>query len=398
MKQNSAPRATITISATAALLALAACAAEPEHQEPSYEPKPQTVERQAPETDSEGLRLPHQLEEAPLLKPGWDSPPQQASGVYLAPGETEGILTFTAVDTDGTILWQAERPLSCTGFTLTNTGTQDLAVLTDLEPAEDSFGATTATAYNLETGEHVWGPVEVPGPHQGPGLVFASPPEEHFGDLGPKVVLDPATGEVLYDEDNDTTAVIGEYHGTILVSDDGEIRAYTTPDQDHPWSLRLTDLGWPSEQIYSADSTNPGSLTAALIGPETDRQALVDLGTGEIIADELRDAVQDPTSGTWITLGEDLSGYDESGEQIFTAPDAEDLRIEGVGGVLVYLGTTDDRIQVHNVISGDVAQAYDPEEPGIIATPTYVSELGAAAVEYIDGYLFAPAAETPGGR
>lgn len=162
MKNNSAPRITITASATAALLALAACTSEPEHQEPNYEPSPQTVESQVAEAEDQDLRLPYQLEEAPLLDPVWDSPPQQAGGIYLAPGETDGILTFTALDTDGIVLWQAERPLSCTGFAITNDGTQDLAVLTDLEPNEDSFGTTTATAYNLKTGEHLWGPSRYP--------------------------------------------------------------------------------------------------------------------------------------------------------------------------------------------------------------------------------------------
>ncbi|WP_300345799.1 hypothetical protein [Nesterenkonia sp.] len=396
MKNNTAPRIMITAPAIAALLALAACTSDSERQEPNYKPAPQTVESQAPEADDQDLRLPYQLEELPLLDPGWASPPQQAGGIYLAPGETNGTLTFTAIDTDGTILWQAERPLSCAGFTLTNDGTQDLAVLTDLEPDEDSFGATTATAYNLETGEQVWGPVEVPGPHQGPGLVFAAPPEEHFGDLGPKVVLDPATGEALYDEDADSnTNVIGEYHGTVLVAEDEQIHAYSSPAQDLEWSLSLSDNGWPRDQVYGADSTNSGFLTGALIGVEADNQTLVDLTTGEIIANDLRDAAQDPTTGTWIALGEDLAGYDETGEQIFTNPDAEDLQtIEGIGGVMVYLRTSDGRIQVHNVVSGDVAQAYDPEGQGIIATPTYISEVGAAVVKYTDGYLFTPITET----
>lgn len=191
--------------------------------------------------------------------------------------------------------------------------------------------------------------------------------------------------------------MIGEYHGTTLVAEDDEVQAYSTPDQDHLWSLPLADLGWPSEQIYSADSTNPGSLTAALIGPETDDQTLVELDTGEIIAEELREAAQDPTTGTWITLGGELAGYDETGEQLFTNPDAEDLQtIEGVGGVMVYLRTADDRIQVHNVVSGDIAQAYDPEGQGTVAAPTYISEVGAAVVRYTDGYLFAPITETTG--
>lgn len=195
-----------------------------------YDPEPQALDERLPEAETDDdAQLPTQLAGQTLLETGWGTPPQEADGVFLAPGDSGGKLTFTTVDSEGTALWEAERPLSCTGFTLTTDDQQPLAVLTDIEEdAEGSpLGEPTVTAYDLHTGEEVWGPVEVPGPHQGPGMVFAAPPQQSLGDLGPAVVLHPATGEILFDErEDESLQVLGEHHGTILVAEDDQLRAY----------------------------------------------------------------------------------------------------------------------------------------------------------------------------
>lgn len=53
------------------------------------------------------------------MDPGWDTTPQHADGVYLAAGERDGVLEFTAVDAHGDVLWAAQRPASCTRFAVT---------------------------------------------------------------------------------------------------------------------------------------------------------------------------------------------------------------------------------------------------------------------------------------
>lgn len=153
------------------------------------------------------MRLPTSFEELAVLDPGWDTDAQYADGVYLAAGEHDGVLEFTSVDVHGRVLWAVQRPASCTGFAVTTDADgRALAVLGDLQTSSDALAATTASAYDLTTGEHVWGPVEVRGPYQGPGLVFAAPPEGFMGETGPRVALDPTT--TLAGEDR--TALIAQ--------------------------------------------------------------------------------------------------------------------------------------------------------------------------------------------
>lgn len=381
-------------------LAVAACvpggqdgAAE---ETPPYEPEPVQIDEAAPQAEQGRLRLPRQLQGLGLRDPGWDSPPRTADGVFLAPGETDGVLTFSAVDASGTILWQAERPVSCTGFTITSTGDRSLAVLTDRADGE-GFGATTATAYDLLSGEKVWGPVEVPGPHQGPGTVFAPPPEGAMGESGPGVVLDPSTGEVLVDERGDAAPrIVGEYRGTVLTAEDGRLQARRAAESGTLWNVELSELGWGAGTVDGRRSATPDAQTAALIGVASDDAALIDLDSGDVIADDLRDAAEDPTSGTWITLGEDLAGYDSSGRRLFTHADASGLEIAGIGGVLVYLRSDQDRLQIHNVTTGAVGSAYDAEEEGTTAVPRHISVRGTGVVRSTYGYLLAPSDQSGG--
>lgn len=378
----------------AAVVLLAGCSAPDKEtigeEAPDYEPKPIEVNEPVPAAEAGQLRLPYQLQNAELLDPGWDTAPKFADGAYLAPAETGGVLTFTAADAEGETLWQAERPMACSGFTLTSDGDQALAILTDLKTQEGGFGPSTATAYDLHTGEEVWGPVEVPGPHQGPGTVFAAPPEEQMGEVGPKTVLDPATGEVIADETTDDLHVIGEYHGTVLIADDTALHAYQGNADTPEWSLSLGEDGWDAETLFSQGATSIAPLSAALIGIEADDLSLIDLETGDPIAEGLRDAAQEPTTGTWITLGEDFAAYDETGQQLFSRDEGEDMQLESAGAVIAYLRTEAGQVQAHNAITGDIAQAYDPAGEGPPIVPLQISATGTAVVQSEQGVLLAP--------
>lgn len=396
--------------AAAALLAgglLAACSSPqdsgPGESAPSeqaaaveYDPQPQVLDEPLPEADAGDAQLPTQFTGRALLETDWGTPPQEADGVFLAPGDTGGKLTFTAVDSEGIALWEAERPLSCTGFTLTTDEDQTLAILSDIdENAEGSpLGAPTVTAYDLHTGEEVWGPVEVPGPHQGPGMLFAAPPEESFGELGPAVVLDPATGEILFDErDDEELRVLGEHHSTVLVAEEDELRGYSAGAADPEWAVALTDLGWQDEPLRATAGQNSGQVTAMLIGPSADDRALVDLQSGQMLGESLREAGQDPSSGTWLTLGDDLTGIDPDGVELFSAELDEDMSVEIVGGVLAYLRGAD-QLHIYNVVTGDQAHAYEPGGEGPLAVPTHITGTGVGALE-IEDRLFLAAAEGP---
>ncbi|MGO1833428.1 MAG: hypothetical protein ACTH0C_02025, partial [Actinomycetaceae bacterium] len=200
-------------AAVIAALVLVACGSEPE-----VDREPRSAAHAPAEVDTEGLRMPLILGDAVLHDPGWSSAPQEHDGVYLAPATGSGTLEFRAVDSDGEALWTAERPLSCTGFTVsTGPDGEPIAVLTDTGTTDDTFAGVTATAYDLVTGAEVWGPVDVPGPYQGPGLVFAAPPEGPMGDTGRRTALDPRTGDPSVTEgEDDVDRVIGEYGGIVL--------------------------------------------------------------------------------------------------------------------------------------------------------------------------------------
>lgn len=144
------------------------------------------------------------------------------------------------------------------------------------------MAATTATALDLTTGEQIWGPVDVPGPYQGPGLVFAAPPEGFMGQTGPRVALDPTTGQVAAAESD--------------ILDAAGLHAYDADNQSL-WSLSVHD----------------------------------------------------------------------------------ETTITAIGGVFLYV-REGGAIRVHNVVTGDVAQAYEPDGQGTIIVPSHITVNGAAVL------------------
>ncbi len=95
-------RSSLALAAVAALLVTGCGASEPE---PVRDPYP--VDGSLPVVDTSGLQLPTPFEELEVVDPGWTSTPQYADGVYLAAGERDGVLEFTAVDVYGDVLWAA---------------------------------------------------------------------------------------------------------------------------------------------------------------------------------------------------------------------------------------------------------------------------------------------------
>ena len=96
---------------------------------------------------------------------------QEADDVFLSLHEAESDLEFRAVDSDGTILWSAKRPRVCSGFLVSDSADGPVAVLMDQQSGSSGSLKTTASGFDLHTGENLWGPVEVPGPLLGSGLV-----------------------------------------------------------------------------------------------------------------------------------------------------------------------------------------------------------------------------------
>ncbi|PRZ11867.1 hypothetical protein [Nesterenkonia sandarakina] len=383
-------RARITTLFGVLALSLGACSAEqsqdPTSQEKSappsvsIDPDPVRGESAAQDADLDDVHLPVHLTDLVSVDPQWDTPPQVHDGVFLAPGEQDGRLVFSAVAADGTVLWTAERPLSCSGFAMTSAGDRPLAVLTDLtDPGESakSLGTTTATAYDLHTGEEVWGPVDVPGPHQGPGLVFAERGDEPLGGTGTRVALDAETGERVGGEAD----VIGEFYGTVVVTDDGDLAASTNGSSGDQWRVPAGDAmaGLDPEALISP-ATNRLPPGSALIGSTEDGYGLWDLDEGEILEPDLDDAMFDLMTQTWIALrDETLIGLDLGGEELWSADLGDEPQLLSAGGVMTYVLTEGTDLDIYNTVTGNDARVYDPLEEGETAIPLAFTE-GAATV------------------
>src|SRR5699024_8022757 len=123
---------------------------------PDYQPDPVSVNAAAPKVDPAELRLPLQLEDDTIVDPGWQTPPHSIDNMFLSAGGDDSVLTFRAVDDTGTIRWEAQRPISCSGFTLTSDDEQRYAVLADIDSEAQDLGDTVVNAYELDTGESHW--------------------------------------------------------------------------------------------------------------------------------------------------------------------------------------------------------------------------------------------------
>ncbi|GAA4114078.1 hypothetical protein [Enteractinococcus coprophilus] len=395
-------------AALAAAVLLSACGSGGDSSQgqtlPDYDPAPAQVNSPATEVKKDELRVPLQFTHQSLVAPGWQTPPHGADGVFLSAGHNDDILTFRAVDDTGTILWEAQRPLSCTGFTLTTADDeQSYAVLTDIDADVQTFGHTVAAAYDLQTGDQSWGPVEVPGPHHGPGIVFAAPSEEAMGESGPQVVLDPATGDVLIDErETPEVAILGEFHGIVLLVVDEQVQAHSASGlaQDGltgqpKWSIPLDDYAWDTQRL-TAKAPTPNPIAeeqsgGVLIGTNDTDRILVTLTDGQVIADQLSAAGQDPSSQTWVTIGENIVGYDVEEHKLYEeSHNGADLI--GVGAAIAYLRNAEGNIEARNVLTGAIGRSYDPQDAGVLTVPSVITATGAGILEADDEYYLVPAA------
>lgn len=354
----------------AVALVLGACA--PGQPEPAPEPvrDPYAVDTALPSVDVSELRLPRSLEELDVVDPGWDGEPQHADGIYLGPGERDGVVEFTAVDIHGEVLWAVQRPAGHEGFALT-TDDQDraLAVLTDTTATE---GGTTAAAYDLRTGEQVWGPVGVPGPHRGPGLVFG-PTAGATDDGAPLLALDPDTGRAA-SSDSDQGRIVGEFHGTLLVTDTDSLVAQDTGDDRELWQISVADHGWDASTLGASPGPSPDGM--ALLTTSDSTGALVDLRDGTVVSDTAQQAWLDPATGTLVVFdGTGLHAFDPEHQPLWQLTVGPDTDVAAVGGVFVYV-REDDAVRVHNVVTGAVAEAYDPQGQGSVVVPAHLPVRG----------------------
>lgn len=343
------------------------------HSELDRTPRP--VGTSAPEYAGPDLILPQPFDDARVFDPGWDVPPLESHGVYLAPVVEEDRVTFTAVSEEGTVLWTAERPMLCSAFVVAASEEGPVAILMDVTAGEFTMSDTTVSAYNLRTGTKRWGPVDVPGPHLGPGLVFAAPPPESLGDSGPRLAIDPATGTTLADESSETgLMILGESDGIVLLADDTHLVARTA-EKPALWRLPLAELDESSDELRTGSGVqSDGSLT--LLGDRTTGATLVDLNEGTITAHGVHGAALDHSTGIRILLlDNELRAVNAAGHTLWSRAIPADATLLSAGDAAVYLRSAGS-IEIFDTTSGDTTLSL----PSDAEVPKQITESGAGII------------------
>lgn len=379
-------RALLTSAALAGVLA--ACrdtnpaASGPAPAPPVEDPEPSIRNKPAQRVDPEELTLPLEMTPMIIVDPGWSSTPQQLDGIFAGYRDREDRLTYVVVEQDGTVLWEADRPLSCTGFTLTR-GPDDraVAVLADLAPSKDAVAAMTLTGYDLRTAEPLWGPVEAPGPQAALGLVYAEPTDEPMGPGGSRTALAGGSGAVASAEaEPGSGRILAEHLGTIVSVDDTELIA-TNSDGKRLWRRDLP-AQWQTDRITVVGTIDTDTAYAVL----TDQDAagiVVDLASGaEVVSDAYAVEYDHVNDITVVASGKTVRGLDAEGVEQWRHEDTDQLDLISAGERLAYAVRRDEgTLVVLDTLQGIMVQPYDVDSTAPLAMPEIFSADTAAAVQ-----------------
>lgn len=332
--------------------------------------------------------------ETGVVDPGWDMAAQEADGVFLSLHEKSSDLEFRAVDSAGTILWTALRPRVCSGFLVSESEAGPVAVLMDQQSGSNGSLATTASGFDLHTGRELWGPVEVPGPLLGSGLVFAGPPQDFIGEGGPRVALDPATGKRLATENEDSPRVITLLGSHLILADGGRLVAQDL-EGHRLWAREVEGLGVSADEARETPWEAVGE-THALLGSTGDRQrTLIDLRSGAAVAADIDRAGYDAGSRTLVTSDAQLHGFGLDGTKRWDAPLADDAELSAVGdGRIVTETGTGNETDGTETRSASDGQLIDGAEHDPVTrrfgAPHHIAETGARLLGDLDSPLLSP--------
>ena len=321
---------------------------------------------------------------AGAIDPGWDVAAQEADDVFLSLHEAESDLEFRAVDSDGTILWSAKRPRVCSGFLVSDSADGPVAVLMDQQSGSSGSLKATASGFDLHTGENLWGPVEVPGPLLGSGLVFAGPPEDFIGAGGPRTALDPASGAELAVEDGDSPRVLALLDGHLVLADGEELIGEDVEGR-RLWTRPLADLGLTAAEARETPWEAVGD-SHALLGSGGGQHTLIDMRSGKTVASDIDGTGFDSRSRTLVTSDSKLHGFDLDGTKRWDAPLDGDAELSAVGAGLVITesdsgGADDDGMQTRSADDGQLLDAAEEApESGDFGAPHHIADSGARLV------------------
>lgn len=366
---------------------LAACdpgkptAAEGMPAAPVEDPEPVLREQRAPLVTPEELKLPLEMTPMIVVDPGWTATPLQLDGIFLGYCEDADHLTFVAVDQDGTLLWEADRPLGCTGFTLTRAaGDQPVAVLADLATTEEAIAMVTLNGYDLRTAELLWGPVEAPGPHAAPGLVYSAPTDVPMGPGGPRTALSGASGApALAETDLSGGRILAEHLGTILYVTDTHLIA-TGSDGTQRWARDLPG-DWDLERLGVVGSID-AVTSYAVLSDQQHPELVLDLSDGAEVAREADAVEHDHVNDiTVLAAGATVRGLDAQGVEQWRHDDPEQVNLISAGERLAYAVREEEgTLVVLDTLRGLMVQPYDVDHAAPLAMPELFSADTAAVV------------------
>jgi len=236
-----------TLLATPVVGLLAACDGEEGADPAVVTVDPAAVQREEPleQIDPSSVNLPLDMAVMAVVATDWTAAPMHLDGVLLGYGDEGERLRYTAVDQQGTLLWEALRPLACTGAALSrDRDGRAIAVLPDVSVEDGQIAAMSLTGYDLSTAEVLWGPTPVPGPQAAPGMVFAGSGDQPMGEGGPRVAIDAGTGEVAVSEEAlDGGRILAEHLGVMLHMDGEELVATGTAEGTESWRVATPGPG-----------------------------------------------------------------------------------------------------------------------------------------------------------
>ncbi len=236
------------------------------------------------------------------------------------PADDEAELGIVGVAPSGQTRWTVWTNPSCVGYGVTEVGDRPGAVVlaSDADNREGTIATkTSANVYDTADGSRLWGPASVPGPLQGPGLIFGRVANSVVGgESGQRVMLAADTGEPV-EPPVDGAVARYEHHGAGLFGHDGELTALDTGSGDTLWRSSELELpsGWSGTDrvglLEGTQGSDAGVVALRWSGDGGERTSLHDLRTGELLAalgdeTEFRSVV-DPDSGTLVVSG--LDGY-----------------------------------------------------------------------------------------
>ncbi len=375
----------LLLAAAPAGLTLAACTREaPPAPSATPTPRPpaapEKVGKQGETVDPTTVRLPLEMTTQILVKPGWTARPLQLDGIFLGHEETAEGITLRAIREDGTVLWTAKRPATCTGYAVSPSDKGPVAILADAMTSGKALARVAVTAYSLDGGEQLWGPVPVPGPQAAPGLVFAQPSKEPMGRGGPRVALEAGTGKVLVEESAlKGGQILAEHLGTVLHTQ-GENLVAVGAGQKELWRVPLPQ-GIAAEKAHvpmTPDTTAPFMLLRG----DGAAGALISLSDGAVLAEGVTQAAIDHEAETTVvTSGRTVRGIQADGEDPWAHEDPEELQLISAGGRLAYAARPEEKtLVVLDSLQGLMVQPFDVDTKGPLGIPEVFTAEGGACV------------------